>query len=411
MPGGTFLQDTEGLIRWIKDHNRDVAAQAARVSQARAQLDRSELWPNPSATFGIGNINVGELPTGISAADTQNYSVGLQQPIELGKRGPRMESARLALDAERKSYLAIVGEKVALAREALGRIVYIGARLSVLAESLAAARQGVELERVRLDHGDISASDFERLQLETTLLELEVPPLRAEREAARETARALLDAPVLDEPADVSVLIGAARVGIEPADLAGAVAQRPDAASLALAAESSRQDALLARRHAIPDPVVGVTYVHDRFTSAGNLPDGVAVTVGLPLPIFDHGQHDAVKADARADELAQTRAGLLQQARADVASLLQRRASLEGGYDLISRDALPRSRQVLDAARAAYERGQSSLTDLLLARRTHTDLVLKQIDLAHEAFAVRNELRRALGLDAQLADSAAGITP
>ena len=39
------------------------------------------------------------------------------------------------------------------------------------------------------------------------------------------------------------------------------------------------------------------------------------------------------------------------------------------------------------------------MRDLLLARRTHADLTLKVMDLQFNAFAARNELRRALGLD------------
>ena len=42
------------------------------------------------------------------------------------------------------------------------------------------------------------------------------------------------------------------------------------------------------------------------------------------------------------------------------------------------------------------------MTDLLLARRTHTDLVLKVMELAYGAFSARNDLRQALGLDADL---------
>jgi len=47
-------------------------------------------------------------------------------------------------------------------------------------------------------------------------------------------------------------------------------------------------------------------------------------------------------------------------------------------------------------------RGGVSMTDLLLARRTHTDLLLKVMDLQFDLFTVRNDLRRVLGMDADL---------
>ena len=43
----------------------------------------------------------------------------------------------------------------------------------------------------------------------------------------------------------------------------------------------------------------------------------------------------------------------------------------------------------------------------LLARRTHTELVLKAMELQWSAFGVSNELRQTLGLDAELARDAA----
>ncbi len=42
------------------------------------------------------------------------------------------------------------------------------------------------------------------------------------------------------------------------------------------------------------------------------------------------------------------------------------------------------------------------MTDLLLARRTHTNLGLKVIDIQYQIFVVTNQLRMALGLDAEI---------
>jgi len=88
---------------------------------------------------------------------------------------------------------------------------------------------------------------------------------------------------------------------------------------------------------------------------------------------------------------------------AGATSLLSKKTALDGVLKRMEAEALPKSKQVLDVTSAAFNRGELKLTDVLLARRTHIDLTLKHMDLQFETFNVRNDLRRVLGLDADLA--------
>jgi outer membrane protein TolC len=54
---------------------------------------------------------------------------------------------------------------------------------------------------------------------------------------------------------------------------------------------------------------------------------------------------------------------------------------------------------VVASTTAAYERGQISMTDLLLARREHAALLLEEADTRFGLFSVENDLRRTLGMD------------
>jgi cobalt-zinc-cadmium efflux system outer membrane protein len=116
----------------------------------------------------------------------------------------------------------------------------------------------------------------------------------------------------------------------------------------------------------------------------------------LPLPVFDRGQHDSTKALNRAIELRDSRTALLLQARADVAALLSRKAALEKVQASLERESLPRSSSVLTSSQIAFDHGGVSLTDLLLARRTHIALQLTLLDERFELFGIRNELERVL---------------
>jgi outer membrane protein TolC len=89
-------------------------------------------------------------------------------------------------------------------------------------------------------------------------------------------------------------------------------------------------------------------------------------------------------------------------AASDARSLLIRRSVLRSKLENIQKAALPRSKEVVDSNSVAYERGQISLTDLLIARREHASLLLEEADTRFALFSVENDLRRALGIDQNL---------
>jgi cobalt-zinc-cadmium efflux system outer membrane protein len=405
-----LLEDAPGLLRWLAEHNAEVAAARARVRGMEAALDQSQVYPDPSLELGVGGINVGKPnPPDLPAGDSQNYSATVHETFEIGKRGPRIEAARLRVESERRKFTSLVGEKARQAREALGRELYLRSKIVVMQENLDAARQMLELEHKRLDQGDMSGNDFDRLTLDTTLLELELPRTRAEHEAALADVRAILGPESTPSSRGMEALSSAASVP-ETFDLEPAIEGRADHAAISFEMQASEQDAKLARRRAVPDPILGLEYTHDRLTEAGNQPDTLEVTLGINLPLFDRGQHDARRADERHAELAESLRESIRQSQADATELIEKRKALVGIIERVQKEAIPRSSAVLDASTTAYHRGQLSLTDVLLARRTHTDLVLKEMDLELEAFGVRNDLRRVLGIDAELARDLIEVT-
>ena len=403
----SFLEDDAALLAWLEAHNKDVLAAAARVDQAVAELARDRLFPNPSVEGTVSDIPAGTTnPPGLTRADTAVYGTVLSETVEIGKRGPRVESARLRLESERRSYLEALGDKTAEARLILGRVAYLGARQAVLEESLAAARQNLDLQRSRLENGDLSGNDFDRLLVDTLLLESEVDANRQESESTAAACGAVLADPCSAAGAGIESVNRAAALPPAP-DARAAIERRPDIQALALARDAANRDALLAHRRRIPDPSLSLGYTHDNLTISGDQPRTFLFSIAIPLPVFDRGQHEASRAEARARELEWTAAGARERGRADVDALLKRRASLEGTLGELLGQAVPKSKGVLEATLGAVNRGGMSMTDLLLARRTHTDLLLKVMDLQFDLFIVRNDLRRALGLDADLARAAA----
>jgi cobalt-zinc-cadmium efflux system outer membrane protein len=401
-PVGALLRDDGALLDWIGHRNGEILAADARISQADADVGTSRLLlPNPTADFAVGGITLGRTnPTGLNFGDTSNFNFGLSQTVELGKRGPRMEAADLRLKEAKKSYEVTLADKLADTRLALARVVYLKARLATLEDGLASAQKSDELQKARLDHGGISGNDFDRLQLDTISLETDVARSRSEYVGALAACEGALYAPCDVAAEDAASLDAAAALPPSLPEPAGSIATRPDIAVAQLEAAASQQDAVLARRRGIPDPTVRLGYTHDNGQISGAQPNTLSLSVSVPLALFDHGQHDAAKANARAAEQRHLVTALSAGAQASYGALVDHRTFLEASLKRLSAVAVPKSAGVLDTTQKAFGQGQVGMTDLLLARRTHLALILNQIDMRFDYFTVRNDLRRVLGLDA-----------
>ncbi|HTQ06847.1 MAG TPA: TolC family protein [Polyangiaceae bacterium] len=398
-PGGApahrLLRDSKSLSAWLSERSPDVRAARAQAHQAQAEARGARLLQNPVLDASLNDVPVSKTsPAGLGYRGTAIYGVGLSETFELGKRGPRSAAADLRARAAGLDTSNTLSERIAVARDALGRAVHLGLRLGVLAESLADAEHAATIERTRLEQKALSGMDYDRLLLDLAGLRADFARDEAEYTAARADCAAALAAECDLTGANEDDLLLLA-----PADAVHAeerLAERPDVRSLGMQAAAAEHDATLASNKAIPDVTVRVGYTHDQFL--GDNPNTLGFSLALPLPVFDHGQHDAAKAKAHAVELGAEKQALLEEARADVRGLLSRKAALEKNIEVLERDTLPRSSGVLSSAERAFHEGGASLTDLLLARRNHIALSLTRLDQRFELFEVQNELYRVLGL-------------
>jgi cobalt-zinc-cadmium efflux system outer membrane protein len=401
VPVAELLTHPDELAAWLEARHPDIAAAAARVEQAEAAVEQSHVIPNPTLAVSLGGLSVGARnPSSLPYRDTMNMSVGVSEMIELGKRGPRGQAASLRRDAARASARDVVAAKLADARDALARVVYIEERKRVLEERLRSAQHVAELEQVRLLHGDISGIDHDRLELDAAAAARAL----AENDADLESAMADCSALLLGTCAPVNVTMetvdASAPVPGGWKSVDALVRARPDVQAARFAGSAARTDAVLYRRQAIPDPTVGLSYTRDYLVAAGNQPNTLTATVSLPLPLFDHGQYLARQAEAQATELGFDARSLETRAMADARALLLRAQILRAKLATIADFAIPKANAVLKSSDDAYHHGQLSLTDLLIVRREHASLLLDAIDTRYELFTVRNLLHRTLGLGA-----------
>ncbi|MFO0567403.1 MAG: TolC family protein [Polyangiaceae bacterium] len=391
-----LLAEPSRLRSWVEQRSPD-AAQARADARALGEESRAaRLLPNPALDLSVSNFPVGPTnPRGLGLDRTLIYGAGLSETFEIGKRGPRQEAADLRSAAGRFRTRAAVARLVRDARAALGRVVYAEERQRVLGEMLSDAKRSTVIAEGRVAHQALAEVDLDRLRLDVASLEAEVVRARGEAQSARADCAGALSADCDAKRASWSDVVLAT-----PSALPAATAnERAELRALEAEAAAFRKDAVLAGRRAIPDVTARLGYTRDTFTVSGDNENTLSLSASIPLPFFDHGQHDRTAALARAEARDENRKSLAVASRAELASLAARRRAVEATLSSLEKDTLPRAEAVLRAQEEGLARGQLDMTDLILARRQTISLRLQALDLGHDAFQLKNQMRFLLGLD------------
>jgi cobalt-zinc-cadmium efflux system outer membrane protein len=408
-----LFTDPPALAHWLAERDPQVFAARARAESATWASRQAGVHPNPQLTASLGGLVVGQTnPSAprLGLDQTTNLTAGVTELFELGKRGPRQQAARLRADEAGVVATATLGARIGEAMTTLGKLAYVTARRAAVAANLETARALLSLEKVRHDHADLSGAEFARIELDTQALELQLGRADADVATAVALCSALLHAACstdgIGEPTalDAGAPLPDAFAGDAQTDAAIAQRAAREVSRLEIAALDA--DATVARRRAVPDPTVGVAYTYDNLVVAGNQQQTVMVSLSIPLPMFDRGNHDAAALQATARANAADDRAVVETARGAVVALRAQRATLVATLGRLEAEAVPKSAQIVQQTRRAFDLGQAGLADLLLAERAHRELLLEVLDTRFDLFNVRAQLRQALGLDDQAARTA-----
>jgi NodT family efflux transporter outer membrane factor (OMF) lipoprotein len=371
--------------------NLDLAAAAARVSEARAAaaLAGAALLPNGSLETSASSSHdslrspIGEVVHAVGAPrNYQTYSAGAQASWDVDLFGS-LRRAREAAGAEAQAVeVSQTAIRIAISAEAAD--AYLELRGLQAQLRLADSQEGtqsrlVELVRLRVDQGVSSDRELQRTIGEFERVRSLKPALRAAIEAEIYRLDVLMGTPAgthYDELAIEAIQPAAPHPAgsVTPADL---IQRRPDivVAERHLAAANARIGAAVAEYypHVTFSGLLGFESISTGtlFTSAGQQS---GVLAGLRWRLFDFGRVDAEVAIARGrdqEALAGYRAALLH-ATEDVEAALSRFVQSRSEAEILGRqiETLTRARE---EAQTAYEGGVLPLIEVLDADRDLLD--------------------------------------
>ncbi len=388
--------DERALAQAIWQAAPEVLAARQEVVDAEALRGRTYLLPNPSLTATWGTIPIGERnPPALAWSKVPNYSVGVSELFELGKRGPRQQAAEANRTLTHYALLEVYVRNFFEAMEAMSEQAAATARIALLERLVAESQEILRLQRARSDKGDVAPLEVDRLEVENLRLLSSLRQAEATREAAMlACSRVLVSGCARFADVEQAQRFLAQRTAEAPTDQMAANA-RPDVQALLAERNRLRAELTLAERQKIPDPVASVGFMHDQFVVSGNQSNSLNVSVTVPLPIFDHGQVEAARARSRLAVNDTATRMLTQSVSQSLAIGRKHLEILTGRARSLDKDALPRARNVVDRMEGAARRGGVAVQDVLLARRALEELQLDRVDVASEAHRVSLHLRRA----------------
>jgi cobalt-zinc-cadmium efflux system outer membrane protein len=291
----------------------------------------------------------------------------IDQPFERGeKRELRIDAAQGLYRAAQQDALDVQRQLLAAMRAAYYEVKQGQEKLGVLGEVAELFARTLQAAQLRLKAGDLAAADVAKVQVDHERAQNDL------RSADADLARARLALGMMIGEEAGAAFLNAVEPwpGGERADalaLARAVESRADVLAAKARLESAEKLRDLARAQRTRDITLGAQY--ERYPSS--LPAN-SIGVGIAIPLFTGNDFSGDIRKAEVDRYAAQDA--LARARAIAENDLRRAASdLNAAADRLERHEgtlLSSARRAAEAAEFAFQRGASSVLEVLDARRT-----------------------------------------
>jgi outer membrane protein, heavy metal efflux system len=368
LPAKLSLDDA---LRIAEARNPQLVVAQQAVAGSEADVLAARKRPNPAFTLSSEGIPLSQ-PGRPPFFDNQELAFGLQQELEPGgRRRLRTEQAQFGVDRSRATVRDALRQLRFDVRRAYAQVVLAKADDDVARTTLDEIDKVLALNRIRYEQGELSGVELRRLQVERFRFADDSFAAELALRNARSRLLALLNVRPLDQPFETiddllstsSAATSVAAPETTESAVSRALANRPD---LDVARrERERAEAGMRLQHALRTPPlsVGAGLRRDFGTN------GLVVTFGVPLPLFNRNEGGVARAAAEERQAAAGLAAAELRVSLDVheawnaVDVSRRRLSyVEGEY-------LKNAREARDIVLASYRSGATTLIDYLDAQR------------------------------------------
>jgi cobalt-zinc-cadmium efflux system outer membrane protein len=364
----------------------------ADVALAGAQAVGVGTWPNPSVTWERQ-----PNPTEDRVVGGQHVLAASIPLVVSGRLGLEAEAASLGIDAAQARRARARAELRRTASAAFSSVLAATQRRALLAESLKALQQLTAIVEVREKAGASAGYDLTRVNLERAVVEDELRAAALEERRAKATALQLLGPGATELPLFSAARPGPGAILETSVLLASLEPRRADVTALGVEARAAETARRAAGRSWIPEPSITAGGLILEGAKPGSAV-GLVVGVTVPLPIFEHGQGPAARAEARRTLLEARRAQVLHAARIELVVAADALKARTERFEKHRTTVVAPSLELRTIATAAYRGGSAEVLVLMDAERTAREAGLRDIGLALEVDLAWADLRFISGI-------------
>jgi cobalt-zinc-cadmium efflux system outer membrane protein len=374
--------------------NPTLASARQHVSAVGANKITAGLRQNPALTLYGQGITLPERP------DTPDgnpffYSANVSRLFERGqKRRWRLDSASATAESTQSLYRDQERQTVLSVREAFTNMLLAKASLLVAAENLADYRKTVDLSKARLDAGDITPTDFARIDLQLAQFEADADNAQL---ALQQTSTQLQLLFGVDHPSTTLEITGTLEPPQIPLTMAEAenqaLATRPDFLAARQALTAAEANARLANANGTTDPTLGAEY--DR----NGIDNSFGLQLSIPVRIFDRNQGEKERTRY---EVESSRSAVTAARNQVVSDVDQAWLALETAQHLAQRynsHYLDEAGHVRDNLQFSYRNGNTTLLDYLSALRDYRAIHLSSLSANAQVWLALHQLSYATATD------------
>jgi cobalt-zinc-cadmium efflux system outer membrane protein len=342
------------------------------------------LRQNPNFTLSGSNVS---LPAD-NPANPYSYAANVSRLFERGqKQRWRLDIAHATTDFTGSQYNDAERQTILQVKEAFTNMLAAKAALKLARDNLDSYSKTVDLSRTRLNAGDISPTDFDRIDLQLAEFEADNDTAKLNLIQASDQLQLLLG---IENPTASFDIIGTLDPPAVPQTLTqleqSALAARPDYQAALQSVLMADASVKLADANGTTDPSIGGEY--DRsgtYNSAG-------FQISIPLRVFDRnqGEKERTRYEAQASRFAGTAArnqviNDVDQAWAGYEAAINMAKRYNGHY-------VAESERVRDNVEFSYRHGGTTLLDYLDALRDYRQIALNALNANQQVWLTVHEL-------------------
>jgi cobalt-zinc-cadmium efflux system outer membrane protein len=427
--GGALTMDD--AVHVALERNREVIAARLDIEAAQLEVVAARIYPNPVASYSLGNLVLGtgnSQPTAAGMpqvspgfASQPVHSIGVSEIIDIwAKRSARSHAAERGVDQQRLKVEDALREIVYAVRSAFADVAREQLEHQLAREIADRYGDTVRLSRGRFQAGDISEAELRRVELEGLRFTNAVIDADLELDLAREKLSRLMGLPGgAALPSQVDEIPDGRHAYSVPALIDLALEHRPDVRAAGAARLTAEAQLDAAKREVYPDLTLGANYTHSSFTIAGDNPDTLGLSVSLPLPIFDRNQAAIGRSSLDIRRADNERERLRLVVAHDVAEAVRRADRARALLDVFEGTApatppaaagavpvagekdgmLARADTTLRVAEKSYKAGAISLLELLDAQRTYLDVRGQYLHAVYDYRQASVDVNHAVGTE------------